>query len=231
MNLKLKDINESHAQARFNTGDTVNIQLFDKDRIDITPVLSGDRVCVEMGASGLFQWPYANLDDTPTEYEEYTWTMTNQLSAIQSDVDTFEDEDPRTFFSVPFDVDVSKLGINKGDSFEPEIRVDTNSQNLNVAVEFSDGKTSDSTTILKATSDIADRGDGVSGGDDQVKLIAQGDTFQIFRIFLDGDETATFKSNFVDMKITAETRDGKIQTIKKKIPFSQTPAIGFDTVP
>jgi len=228
MNLKLKDINKSNAQARFITGDTVNIlEIFDKDRVNVTPALAGDKVCTEMGTSGMFQWPYANLDDIPTEYEEYTWTMENQLSAIQSDVDTFEGEDPRCFFSVPFDVDVSKLGINKGDSFEPEIRIDTNSQNLNVAVEFSDMDV----YIYKATSDIADRGDGVAGGNEQVKLVAQGDTFQIFRIFLSGDETTTFTSNFVDMKITAETKDGKTQTVKKKIAFSQTPSIGFDVVP
>lgn len=222
MNLKLKDIATSNAQARFTTGDTVTIkEIFDRNRLDITPALPDDRLCFEFGTSGLFQWPYANLDDTPTEYEEYTWTMTNQLSAIQSDVDTFEDEDPRTFFSVPFDVDVSKLGINKGDSFEPEIRVDTNSQNLNVAVEFTDTDV----TINKLTKDI------VGGSDSQVKLVAQGDTFQIFRIFLSGDETATFTSRFVDMKITAETKDGKLQTIKKKIAFSQTPALNFDLVP
>jgi len=228
MNLKLKDIETSHAQAKFTTGDTVNIvELFDQNRLDILPVLSADRVCIEMGTSAIFQWTYANLDSIPTEFEEYTWTMENQSSLKKSDVDTFEDSDSRSVFLTPFDVDVSKLGINKGDSFEPEIRVDTNSANLNVVVEFSDTDI----TILKATSDIADRGDGVAGADDQVILDAQGSSYQIFKIFLSGDETETFTSNFVDMKITAETKDGKTQTIKKKIKFSQTPALNFDLVP
>ena len=118
------------------------------------------------------------------------------------------------------------MAINKGDDFNPLIQIDTNSTDLNVIVEFTDMDV----TIYKATSDITDRGDGEAGGDDQVLLDAQGSTYQIFRIFLSGTETNTFESRFVDMKITAETNDGKVQTIKKKIPFTEVAAIGFDRV-
>lgn len=224
MDYNLRDIATAHARALFSIGDTVTIKIYDKDDTDVTPA-GPNNVCSPYGELDTFKWPYTNLVNNPTASQEYSWVMTNDTDK-QRDVDLFS-AGGATFFSVPFDVDVSKLGINKGDSFELEIRVDTNSTDLNVAVEFSDMDI----TILKATSDIADRGDGVAGGDDQVKLVAQGDTFQIFRIFLSGDETATFTSNFVDMKITAETKDGKLQTIKKKIPFSQTPALNFDLVP
>ena len=229
MELNLKDISSASAQGLFNVGDTVSIVLYKSDQT-LEPLDSA--VCDPFPSpnNDMFQWNYSDITDLPTDYEEYAWVMTNQVGIKQRDVDSFS-TGGETFFSVPFDVDVSKLAINKGDTFEPEIRVDTNSLDLNVAVLFTDGETSDSTNIYKATSDVVDRGDGLPGGDDQVKLVAQGDTFQIFRIFLSGDETSTFSGRFVDMEITAETNDGKIQTIKKKIGFSQTPAIGFDTVP
>lgn len=219
MHFFLRDIQKAHAHALFSVGDEVTIQLYDRLGADVTPA-SPKNECIPRGSKGAFIWPYANLDSFPSDYEEYLWTMTNQSAIDRIDVDAFSPEDARSFFLIPFDVDVSSLPINKGDSWEPEIRVDTNSTNLNVAVEFTDKET----TINKKTSDLE------GGGDDQVLLVAQGDTFQIFRIFLSGDETELFQSRFVDMKITAETRDGKTQTIKKKIPFTQTPAISFDTV-
>lgn len=216
------------AESKFTIGDTVTIKIYDKDDVDVTPASPNDE-CYAIGDGSVFRWDYSNLT-TPSEYQKYLWTMINQSAIEKTDVDVFSAVDSKSVFLIPFDIDVSTLAINKGDAFEPEIRIDTNSLDLNVAVEFSDGETGDSTTIYKATSDISDRGDGLPGGDDQVLLVAQGDTFQIFRIFLSGDETATFESRFVDMKITAETKDGKIQTTKKKIPFTETSAINFDTV-
>lgn len=228
MDFNLKDIQNAYAQALFADGDTVTIAVYKTG--SSTPETLTSNVCSQIGTTGIYTWSYSNLTTPPSAFEQYTWIMTNLSSIKQRDVDSFS-AGGETFFSVPFDVDVSTLAINKGDTFEPEIRVDTNSSNLNVAVLFTDGETSSSVNIYKATSDIADRGDGLPGGDDQVKLVAQGDTFQIFRIFLSGDETNTFSGRFVDMEITAETNDGKTQTIKKKIGFSQTAAIGFDTVP
>lgn len=229
MEYNLNDIGEAHARALFSIDDTVTIQIFDKDDVDVTPA-SPDDECSPYGELDTFKWPYSNLESTPTSFEEYSWVMTNQSSTKQRDVDSFSSA-PATVFLTPFDTDVSTLGINKGDAFEPEIRIDTNSPDLNVVVEFSDGETSTSTTIYKATSDITDRGDEEAGGDDQVLLVAQGDTFQIFRIFLSGDETVLFASRFVDMKITAVINNEKPQTVKKKIPFTETAAIGFDLVP
>lgn len=219
MDRLLKDIEDSYAQALFEVGDDVTIQIFDKSGNDVTPT-SPDDECAAYGELDTFRWPYSNLETIPTEYEEYTWIMTNQDTLKKRDTDSFSEVISKTFFSIPFDIDLSKFPINKGDSWEPEIRVDTNSTNLNVAIELTDTKT----TINKYTSDIE------GGGDDQIELVAQGDTFQIFRLYLSGDETETFDSRFLDMSITAETKDGKTQTIKKKIAFTQTPAISFDTV-
>ncbi len=227
MELNLKDIQDAHAQALFADGDTVTIQLYDKDRNDVTPALLADTICVQFGTTGIFQWPYANLDSFPTGYEEYTWTMTNQLSIKQIDVDSFASY-PSSFLSIPFDVDLSTEAINKGDSFNPQFRVDTNVPELEVRIEYTDM----TTYIYKATSNVADRGDGSAGGDDQVILAASDidGAFKIYRAYLSGDETNTFSGRFVDMKITVTTPDNKTQTKKYKIGFSQTSAIGFDLV-
>ncbi len=230
MEYKLKDIETvAHARALFSVGDDVKILIYDKDGTDVTPASPNDE-CTPYGELDTFSWPYSNLENIPTESQEYSFIMRNQLDVPQRDVDYFFSS-PATVFLTPFDTDLSKTKINKGDAFEPEIRIDTNTTDLNVVVQFSDGETSASTTIYKATSDVADRGDGEAGGDDQILLVAQGDTFQIFRIFLSGDETVLFASRFVDMKTTAETNDGKTQTVKKKIPFTETQAINFDLVP
>lgn len=229
MEYNLNDINEARARALFSVGDTVTIKVFDKDGVDVTPD-SPDDECTAYGELDTFEWAYSNLASFPTSFEEYSWIMTNQTSTKQRDVDSFSSS-PATVFLTPFDTDVSTIPINKGDVYEPEIRIDTNTPDLNVVVQFSDGETSTSTTIYKATSDISDRGDGEAGGIDQIKLVAQGDTFQIFRIFLSGDETVLFASRFVDMKITAVINNVKPQTVKKKIPFTETAAINFDLVP
>ena len=225
MELSLIYFAYAKAKAEFTTGDTVTIQVFDKDGTDVTPD-SPDNACSEIGTTGIFKWDFSNLT-TPTVYQDYTWVMTNQLSATQWGRNAFYPEDPRCFFMIPFDVDISAESINKGDSFEPEIRIDTNASDLNVIAWFSDGETDDSTNIYKATSDVTDRGDGIAGGTDQIELVATGDTFKIFRIYLSGTETETFDSRFVDLTITAAISDTKTQTVKKKIAFTETPAISY----
>lgn len=229
MEYNLNDINEARARALFNVGDTVTIKIYDKDGTDVTPANPADE-CTAYGELDTFEWAYSNLASFPTSFEEYSWIMVNQSSTKQRDVDSFSSA-PATVFLTPFDTDLSKTKINKGDAFEPEIRIDTNTTDLNVVVQFSDGETAASTTIYKATSDVTDRGDGEAGGIDQIKLVAQGDTFQIFRIFLSGDETILFASRYVDMKITSVINNDRPQTTKKKIPFTETQAINFDLVP
>ena len=204
MEYNIKDAAQVNAQGLFATGDTVTIELFNRERADVTPTLVADRACVEMGTSGIFQWPYANLDDLPTEYEEYTFIMTSQTGSKQRDVDVFSIYNP-TVFLVPFEIKLeSEESINKGDAWEPELRLDTNSPDLKVAIELTDGDT----TINKYTANID------QGGDDQVKLLSEADTFQIFRLYLSGEETKSFESRYLDVKISAQTQSGKIQTTK-----------------
>lgn len=222
MELNLKDIKDAHAQALFADGDTVTIQLYDKDRNDVTPVLLADTICVQFGTTGIFQWPYANLDSFPTGYEEYTWTMTNQLSAKQIDIDSFASF-PSTFLQIPFDINIWEQNVNKADDWQPEFRIDSNSSGLKVSIELTDMDT----TIYKATSNVTDRGDGLPGGDDQILLLAEMDTFQYFRLYVSGDETESFESRFMDLKITVKTSNDIVQTptVRKKIGFTEKSAI------
>lgn len=230
MQLKLRDFLLVNAQALFNPSDTVTIQIFDIDGNDVTPANPGNE-CSELGGigtTGIFRWPYANLVTPPDAYAEFVWIMTNQLGDTQIDVDSFTPEDPNTVVHIPFDIDVKKVGINKGDSFETEFRIETNSVDSEVRVEFSDGVTSESTTINKATSNVT------GGGIDQVKLIAFDidGSFVIYRVYLSSAETASFDTTrHLDMKVTLTTPDSKVFTRKYKIPFTETPALTYDTVP
>lgn len=209
------------AIAGFTTGDTVTIAVRNvatglQEALD-------DASCTEWGTSGYFEWDFQNLTNFPTEYGHYHWEMDNGVGTKKTDeviIGGYINEIQRTYLMVPFDVDIEDQPINKGDAWEPKFQIYGNAQGLKVKVELSDI----TTTIEKANSEV-------DGGDDtQVKLVAMGDTFQIYRVYATGDETATFDSNFLDVKITVETQDGKVQTTTKKIPFTQSPAISWDTV-
>jgi hypothetical protein len=230
MDYNLKDIESANARSLFSVGDTVTIKIYDKDDNDVTPANPDDE-CTPYGELDTFLWPYSNLVTLPTEFQEYSWVMTNGTNK-QRDVDSFASL-PDSVLDVPFDVDLSKKSIYKGDSFEPTFRIDSNISDLKVKVWFSDGETSSSTNIYKATANVVDRGDGEAGDDDQVILIAEdiSGTFLIYRSFLSGDETAVFEGRFVDMMITVTTPDDKTQTRAYKIGFFTKSAIGFDTNP
>ena len=219
MQFNLKDIESVHAQALFANGDTVTIQLFDKDGSDVTPS-SPDDECSQLATTGVYRWPYANLAEFPKEYEEYLWIMTNQVSKELRDVDTFSSV-PNTIFFLPHDVDIEAIPINKGDSWQPEFRVNTNAENLRVAVELTDGET----TINKYTANIAD------GSDSQILLLSETGAYKIYRLFVTEEETTAFDSRFMDMTITAQTTTGQTQTIKNKISFTELPALLFDPEP
>ncbi len=230
MDYKLADISNANARALFSVGDDVTIKIYDKDDTDVTPANPDDE-CIPYGELDTFLWPYSNLVTLPTTFQEYSWVMTNGTEK-QRDVDSFAST-PSSVLAIPFDVDLTKESIYKGDSFEPTFRIDSNISDLKVKIEFSDGETSDSTIIYKATSNVTDRGDEEAGADDQVILAAEdiSGTFLIYRSFLSGDETALFEGRFVDMLITVTTPDNKTQTRAYKIGFFVKSAIGFDTVP
>ena len=225
MNFNLSEFSVESAEAKFTIGDVVTIKIYDKDDVDVTPN-SPDDECYPIGDGSIFRWDYSNLT-IPTEYQKYLWTMINQSATERTDVDVFSAVEIKSTLMIPFDIDLSKKSIYKGDSFEPTFRIDSNISALKVQVEFSDGETSTSTIINKATANVVD------GGDDQVLLVAEdvSGTFLIYRVFLSGDETATFDSRFVDIRITVTTPDNKTQTQVYKIGFFEKTAIGFDTNP
>ena len=216
MDYNLSDISEAHARALFAIGDTVTIQVFDKDGVDVTPA-SPDDECNPYGELDTFEWPYSDLETLPTSFEEYSWIMTNLTGSKQRDVDSFASV-PSTIFHIPFEIDITEFPVYKGDSWEPEIRIDTNAENLMVAIELTDMDT----TFNFYTSNIE------GGGDDQIKLISDTETYKIYRLLMTGAQTGTFASRFMDMTVSAGTQIGQLQTTRKeKIPFQEVSAINF----
>jgi len=221
MEYKLSDLESTaHARALFNVGDTVTIQIFDKDGVDVTPA-SPDNECSPYGELDTFAWPYANLETAPTEAQEYSWIMTSQSGSKQRDTDYFSSL-PNTIFHIPFEIDIIEFPVFKGDSWEPEIRIDTNAVNLMVAIELTDMDT----TFNFYTSNIE------GGGDDQIKLISDTETYKIYRLFMTPAQTEAFASRFMDMTVSAGTQIGQLQTTRKeKIPFQEVSAINFTPLP
>lgn len=221
MEYNLSDIETvAHARGLFAIGDTVTIQIFDKDGTDVTPSGLDEDKCDPYGELDTFAWPYSNLEDIPTEANEYSWIMKNQLNVPQRDVDYFSSV-RGTIFAIPFEINIIEFPVFKGDSWEPEFRIDTTADNLMVAVELTDMET----TVNLYTSNITD------GGDDQILLISDTETYKIYRLFVSPAQTASFASRFMDMKVTAGTQIGQLQTaIKEKIPFAETSAISFTPI-
>lgn len=220
MEYKLKDIETvAHARGLFNVGDTVLIKVFDKDGTNVTPVNPANE-CDPYGELDTFQWPYSNLVNLPSESQEYSWIMRNQSDIPQRDVDYFF-SGPNTIFHIPFNIDIIEFPVFKGDSWEPEIRIDATAENLMVAIELTDMDT----TFNFYTSNI----DG--GGDDQILLISDTATYKIYRLFVSGAQTESFASRYMDMTVSAGTQIGQLQTTRKeKIPFAEVSAINFSPV-
>ncbi len=221
MKFTLEEFSEATAEAKFTIGDTVTIKLYDKDNNDVTPVSPGNE-CVAIGDGSFFRWPYSNITPAPTEYQSYLWTMTNQTAIERSDIDVFGvDTSRETIFHVPFEIDIIQFPVFKGDSWEPEIRIDTNAVDLMVAVELTDMDT----TFNFYTSNI------VGGGDDQILLVSDTETYKIYRLFMTPEQTEAFASRFMDMTVSAGTQIGQLQTTRKeKIPFQEVSAIKFSPV-
>lgn len=220
MDYNLKDISTAHARALFNVGDDVTIKIYDKDDNDVTPVNPADE-CSPYGELDTFKWPYTNLVSLPADSQEYSWVMTNGTEK-QRDADLFS-AGGATFLQIPFDINIWEQTVNKSDDWRPEFRIDSSSSGLKVAIELTDMVT----TIYKATSNVTDRGDGQAGGDDQILLLSEMDTFQYFRLYVSGDETESFDSNYMDLKITVKSSDDIVQTpaVRKKIGFTEISAI------
>jgi hypothetical protein len=64
-----------YAQARFGTGDTVTIVLYDAS--DGSSVGLDSNSCTQMGTTGEFVWGTDNLTAQPVSGETYIWVMSN----------------------------------------------------------------------------------------------------------------------------------------------------------
>jgi len=229
MRYTLSELETLPIAGQFGIGDSVTIKIYNAETQIELP--TDDAVCLDTNGNGFFYWNFSNLTAQPTAFMRLHWIMTNVALDIQSgfiDVGGWVEliAAQKTFLMIPFSIDISKQGVNKGDSWEPEFRIDTNVSGLKVSAELTDLATVDydQTIVSKATSNIT------GGGDDQLLLVAEADTFKIYRIYVTGDETASFGSRFFDLTITVKTADDQtLTTIIRKIQFTETPAIKFDT--
>lgn len=85
----LTDIPLLHAIGVFQTGDTVTIEV--RDLSDDSIVVLSSNACSEIGATGVFKWPYSNITTPPTTIKEYQYTMTDGVDTAndQLEFDTF----------------------------------------------------------------------------------------------------------------------------------------------
>lgn len=82
MRYTLQEIASLKVFAQFRTGDTVTIDVYDRTNND-AEVLTDD-TCDEIGATGIFEWSFADLQTQPAAPTQYVWVMTNQAAATSS---------------------------------------------------------------------------------------------------------------------------------------------------
>lgn len=62
-------------EARFSTGDSVTVLIYDSTTGLAVPVDSA--VCTEILTTGIFTWNFSNLTTQPAVFTRYVWVMTN----------------------------------------------------------------------------------------------------------------------------------------------------------
>ncbi|MCP4756086.1 MAG: hypothetical protein GY866_34930 [Proteobacteria bacterium] len=209
------------AFAQFFPGDTVTIEVY--STITGAKLTLTDDSCTELGTTGRFIWHFSNLD-VGQVVGSFLFIMTNQDAVEQNGhvMITFVDATSasNTIINYPLLMDIEKTPLVKGDAFDPEIRIESSAAGLQIRAEISDT----GTTIYKATSNV------VGGADSQIELVG-GDTFRIYRLHLNADETALLTDNYGNVKITATTQDGKVMTTNKKLLLSKSAPISWNSVP
>ena len=111
--------------------------------------------------------------------------------------------------------------IDRGADWDPRFELEVTDSNTTLKVDLTD---SGGNVLSKATANIT------GGADDQVKLIATGDTFLIYRIYISATETALFGSGKIILNITATLSDATVITKAYSIPTSSTSAISWNQV-
>lgn len=64
--------------ARFTTGNTVTITVYDRTN-NHTEVLTSNS-CTEIGTTGIFEWSFADLKTQPVAWCQFVWVMDNGTS-------------------------------------------------------------------------------------------------------------------------------------------------------
>ncbi len=76
----LSEINQVLARGVFTTGDTVTITVYRNAGATAETISSNS--CSEQGGTGVFIWPFSNLDTHPTTFSDYLYIMTNGASTV-----------------------------------------------------------------------------------------------------------------------------------------------------
>lgn len=111
--------------------------------------------------------------------------------------------------------------IDRGADWDPRFELEVTDSNTKIKVDITD---SGGSVLSKATANVS------GGNDDQVKLIATGDAFLIYRIYISATETSLFGSGAVTLNITSTLSDSTVITRAYRIPTSSTSAIQWNQV-
>lgn len=111
--------------------------------------------------------------------------------------------------------------IDRGADWDPRFDLEITDSDTEIRVDITE---SGGNVLSKATANVS------GGGDDQVKLIATGDVFLSYRIYIDSLETALFGDGKVTLNITATLSDDTVITQAYSIPVSSTSAIQWNNV-
>jgi hypothetical protein len=106
--------------------------------------------------------------------------------------------------------------IDRGATWTPRFELEVTDTDTEIRVDITEGG---GNVLSKATANVS------GGGDDQVKLIATGDAFLIYRIYISATETSLFGSGKINLNITSTLSDNTRISNAYVIPTSSTSAI------
>jgi len=218
MRYTLAELSTLPVVGAFTTLDTVTISIYDLATGLEEPVDSAS--CTEILTTGKFSWNFSNLTDQPTEFKRFLWVMDNGSTKVRDVVDVAGWVEKvgvvNNIIEFPA-ISMDKEAIIVGNTWTPKFDVKSTDKLMKVKIDITDGG---GNVLSKATSNVA------GGGDDQLKLLCSGDTFQTFRLYVSATESAQFiGGRTIHMNITVTLTDLTVLTIAHVVPTSQTVAI------
>lgn len=207
----------------FTSLDTVTITLYDLATGLVEPIDSAS--CTEILTSGEFTWNFSDLTTQPTVFKRFLWVMSNGSTKVQDVVDVAGWVENVAVVNniIEFPAIAIDGGeIIVGDTWSPKFDVKSVDAAMKVKIDIIDGG---GNTLSKATSNVS------GGGDDQIKLICEGDTFLTFRLYVTASESALFTGgNSIQLNISITLTDTTVITNAYVIPVSATSAITWGMV-